>query len=329
MSESNSTDNKVAMDEVAEKRPAAKKTRSFGGLVFLLLLALIIGGAWYYQSYWLPQVKQTYQQARLLIQDIISPEKKDPMAAPPLESVEHEADENEVEEEKPDYAVSAITDSGIDSDTGAMHHSTASNKAEAEVSTEEKDKTIMNAQKMDAPEEVQSPEQAPNQEKALNENSDESPAMAHKNQAENIAAATPAPMVHNAPVLKPVPPATVEMHPAEKQVSVEADSKAADLRTARQAFWQRDLPKAEALYKQQIATAAPNADSWGELGNIYYIQARWKQAAAAYTEAALLLLDKGDFPQAMFMRYIVMGLDPLQVKRIDDHVRAMQAPVNG
>ena len=101
-----------------------------------------------------------------------------------------------------------------------------------------------------------------------------------------------------------------------------------DLAQARQAFWQRDLPKAEALYKQQIETAHANANSWGELGNIYYLQAKWQLAARAYTEAALLLLDKGDFPQAMFMRYIVMGLDPVQVKRIDERVKALQAPLN-
>ena len=115
---------------------------------------------------------------------------------------------------------------------------------------------------------------------------------------------------------------------AEKTVSP-MPKKSVDLAQARQAFWQRDLPKAEALYKQQIETAKPDANSWGELGNIYYLQAKWKQAAAAYTEAALLLLDKGDFPQAMFMRYIVTGLDPAQTQRIDERLEALQAPING
>jgi len=98
--------------------------------------------------------------------------------------------------------------------------------------------------------------------------------------------------------------------------------------SARQAFWQRDLPKAISLY-QQINQSTANANSWGELGNIYYLQAKWQQAAFAYTEAALMLLDKGDLPQAMFLRYIVSGLDQTQLKRIEERVRALQAPVHG
>lgn len=97
---------------------------------------------------------------------------------------------------------------------------------------------------------------------------------------------------------------------------------------ARQAFWQRELPKAESLY-QQINKSQANANSWGELGNVYYLQAKWQLAASAYTEAALILLSEGNIPQAMFLRYIVVGLDLEQVQRIDERIRELQTPQQG
>jgi len=98
---------------------------------------------------------------------------------------------------------------------------------------------------------------------------------------------------------------------------------------ARVAFWQRNLPKAEMLYKHLSEGEQTSANNWGELGNVYYLQAKWHQAAMAYTEAALLLLDKQQIPQAMFLRYIVSGLDATQLQRIDEHLRNLQAPVQG
>jgi len=100
------------------------------------------------------------------------------------------------------------------------------------------------------------------------------------------------------------------------------------IQQARQAFWSRDLVTAEKLYMQLIKNDVQNTDAWGELGNLYYLQAKWPQAATAYTEAALRLLDKGEYPRAMFLHYIVRGLDPRQASRVDEQLRRMQTPVS-
>lgn len=67
---------------------------------------------------------------------------------------------------------------------------------------------------------------------------------------------------------------------------------------ARKAFWEKDLVKAERLYRVITNADEANIDAWGELGNIYYMQARWQEAANAYAEVTLRLIEKKDMPQA-------------------------------
>lgn len=103
----------------------------------------------------------------------------------------------------------------------------------------------------------------------------------------------------------------------------------ASLAQARQAFWARDLTAAENLYHELLNREPAATDAWGELGNLYYGQAKWQQAAKAYTEAAIQLLDQGQYSQAMFLHYVVRGLDSAQAARIDEKMRAMQAAPQG
>lgn len=98
---------------------------------------------------------------------------------------------------------------------------------------------------------------------------------------------------------------------------------------ARQAFWARDLVKAEAMYRDLVKREPAAADAWGELGNLYYGQAKWQQAATAYAEAAIQLLEQGQYSQAMFLHYVVQGLDPAQAARIEAKTRSMQAAPRG
>ncbi|WP_126456371.1 hypothetical protein [Sulfuriflexus mobilis] len=103
----------------------------------------------------------------------------------------------------------------------------------------------------------------------------------------------------------------------------------ASLAQARQAFWARDLTAAENLYHELLKREPTATDAWGELGNLYYGQAKWQQAAKAYAEAAMQLLDQGQYSQAMFLHYVVRGLDSAQAMRIDEKMRAMQAAPRG
>jgi tetratricopeptide (TPR) repeat protein len=101
------------------------------------------------------------------------------------------------------------------------------------------------------------------------------------------------------------------------------------LNEARQAFWARDMARAERLYQKITKADEANIQAWGELGNIYYQQARWQDAAAAYTEVALRLVDKGDIPQAMYMQQLVSRLDGKQAQRIHERLSSQQASPQG
>jgi tetratricopeptide (TPR) repeat protein len=106
---------------------------------------------------------------------------------------------------------------------------------------------------------------------------------------------------------------------AEGAMSAQASK---GLQAARQAFWQRDVATAEKQYRDLLDSGDASADTWGELGNVYYAQGKWQQAATAYAEAALRLIDKKQLGQAMHLHRLVMSLDGEQARRIDEKLRA-------
>jgi len=97
----------------------------------------------------------------------------------------------------------------------------------------------------------------------------------------------------------------------------------ASLIGARQAYWAGDIAQAESLYSKIITTNADNINAWGELGNIYYMQAKWKKAANAYAEVTLLLIDKKDMQQAAFFHGLVNQMDREQSERINERLRSL------
>lgn len=110
-----------------------------------------------------------------------------------------------------------------------------------------------------------------------------------------------------------------------EQVAVEEMS----LAEARQAFWARDMARAERLYRKVTTADEGNINAWGELGNIYYLQSRWQDAAAAYTEVALRLVEMGDIPQAVYLQQLVSRLDGKQALRIHERLRSQQSSTQG
>lgn len=110
-----------------------------------------------------------------------------------------------------------------------------------------------------------------------------------------------------------------------EQIAVEEMS----LAEARQAFWARDMAKAERLYQKITKSDVDNINAWGELGNIYYMQSRWQEAATAYTEVALRLVEMGDIPQAMYLQQLVSRLDAKQAQRIHERLRTQQVSLKG
>lgn len=316
----------VMMDEVVESRPIVKKKSGFLGFLIVLLLLVAAGGAgWYYQSMWLPQVQDGAQQAQLKIQqakawldDALSFGKKSEqviVAEPKVMPAEVTTENN-----KPNYVVAAISEpksvaeEKVKEDNKALENKAVVAEPVLEVIETETVTATQEASETPAAPEVSETDEVV----AMVEAVIEEPVVTKEEKVvpENV---TPQ-------IVENITSITVTETPAMKLLA-EIKRPAVDLADARQAFWQRDLPKAEALYKEQIKNSQVNADSWGELGNIYYFQAKWQLAATAYTEASLILLDKGVYPQAMFLRYIVMGLDPVQGKRIDERLQALQAPL--
>ena len=62
---------------------------------------------------------------------------------------------------------------------------------------------------------------------------------------------------------------------------------------ARKAFYKRNYEASITAYKQLIENTVDNYDAYGELGNVYFNQGKKTEAAAAYYEAASLLVKFG------------------------------------
>ncbi len=94
--------------------------------------------------------------------------------------------------------------------------------------------------------------------------------------------------------------------------------------SARTAFWKRDMVRAEELYKKLVNDSA-EPDAAGELGNLYYIQRRHKEAADMYFEAANRHL-KGDNPmQAGRIIGPLSQIAPDKAKALRQELMAVQA----
>ena len=114
----------------------------------------------------------------------------------------------------------------------------------------------------------------------------------------------------------------------DAEVEAETDQAVAvemSLGKARQAFWAQDMVKAEQLYQEVANSDGSNINAWGELGNIYYMQSKWPEAAKAYTEVALLLIEKNDMPQAAFFHELVNQMDPAQSERINERLQKLNS----
>lgn len=97
---------------------------------------------------------------------------------------------------------------------------------------------------------------------------------------------------------------------------------AASLNGARHAFWAGDVAGAEQRYRDITSADKGNINAWGELGNIYFLQSRWQEAAGAYTEAALRLIEAGQLRQAAYLHVLVIQMDPAQAARIDAQLQS-------
>jgi hypothetical protein len=106
------------------------------------------------------------------------------------------------------------------------------------------------------------------------------------------------------PVAAAPPPAPIQTPaPAAGDMQTRLDA-------ARQAYWNGDISGAESLYLALARDFADAPDIKGELGNLYYSQQRFAQAADYYRLAAELLLQAGNTQQVTSIIGILQGIAP-------------------
>jgi tetratricopeptide (TPR) repeat protein len=102
--------------------------------------------------------------------------------------------------------------------------------------------------------------------------------------------------------------------------SAETETPYRVLASAREAYWLRDFPTAEQQYKKLIQLEPDNPDGYGELGNMYFSRGMWDEAADAYYEAGVRLLDEGLVVQARQMVDVIRGLNGSQADKLDAQI---------
>ena len=93
------------------------------------------------------------------------------------------------------------------------------------------------------------------------------------------------------------------------------------LAAAREAYWLREYEVAESKYQALIRLEPDNPDGYGELGNMYFSQGQWDEAASAYYEAGARLVQQGLLDQAEELVAVIRGLN-------GDHADVLQEKIN-
>lgn len=98
---------------------------------------------------------------------------------------------------------------------------------------------------------------------------------------------------------------------------------------AREAFWRRDVAKAEALYSKLAEAQPGNPDLWGELGNLYFSQNKIKEASDAYYKAAEILIEEGHIRQVENLMGIIGNVDQEKARELFERMQSKypQQPV--
>ena len=151
--------------------------------------------------------------------------------------------------------------------------------------------------------------------------------------AAEASAGTPAPAVmpqqsrQQAPASAPTGAATADTPAADASVAAKAATAPADdaafreqLGEARALFWQRDTTAAEQAYRALVQHWPQQAGAWGELGNLYFNQGRWSEAADAYAHTVELLLTQGEQRRARYLLGVLRGLDPARAGELEQRL---------
>jgi len=95
---------------------------------------------------------------------------------------------------------------------------------------------------------------------------------------------------------------------------------------ARRAFLKRDYETCERNYENLIAATKDNMDAYGELGNVYFNQGKREKAAAAYYEAAAIMINKGEVRRAASLSGLLHHLDPSKAQQLKSLLDSAMQP---
>jgi outer membrane biosynthesis protein TonB len=87
---------------------------------------------------------------------------------------------------------------------------------------------------------------------------------------------------------------------------------------ARKEFHRGNIEASVNNYKAVIAKTENNYDAYGELGNVYLNSGNRKEAAAAYYEAAAILVEQGQRARAASLMHMLSRLDPEKAQALQN-----------
>lgn len=123
----------------------------------------------------------------------------------------------------------------------------------------------------------------------------------------------PPPVSQAAPQSAPIPPA--EPSPAAAGPETSPRELWMD---ARREFHRGNLEVSIRNYKEVIARTKNNFDAYGELGNVYFSSGNEKEAAAAYYEAAAIMVKLGQRARAASLLKLLGRLDSQKAQDLQD-----------
>ena len=126
-------------------------------------------------------------------------------------------------------------------------------------------------------------------------------------------------------IAEQIPPySTVEevthKEPQSKDTDILFDTRQ-ELRHARELYWKNQFEEAESAYLKLAEHAPQNPDVFGELGNVYYSQGKWKQAAYTYNKAVLLLVDLKRLKRADHLLRFIQSIDAEAAAELRQKIR--------
>jgi len=146
--------------------------------------------------------------------------------------------------------------------------------------------------------------------------------------AADVAPAEAAPIAEETESIPEITPATEPLaapDPDEMPKTVddtETETPYEVMAKARESYWLRDFDAAEQHYRKLTQIDPDNPDGYGEMGNMYFSQGKWDEAAAAFYEAGTRLLKSGHFVQARQLVEVIRGLNGPQADDLEAQVVA-------